>query len=83
MNRLKFCSGIVDYVKQMTYLRFYGHFMYAYVKLDVLKMTKHTEDSSIKVRWRVSGISGYRILFKMIQFRVWRPKQMIEQHQSV
>lgn len=51
--------------------------------MDVIKMTKHTEDSSIKVRWRVSGITGYRLLFKMIQFRVWRPKEMIEQHKEV
>lgn len=55
--------------------------MYAYVKLDVLKMTKHPEDSTVRVRWRISGITGYRILFKMIQFRVWRAKEMIDQHQ--
>lgn len=71
------------YVKELTFVRFYGHLKYAYVKAEVLKMTKHMEDSSIKVRWRISGISGYRILFKMIEFRVWRPKQMIEQHQKV
>lgn len=74
-------SGVVNYIKQMTYIRFYCHFMYAYVKLDVLKMTMHPQDSSIQVRWRISGISGYRILYKMLQFRVWRPKEMIEQHQ--
>lgn len=67
----------------MTYFRFYGHFIYAYVKVDVLKMTKHVQDSTIKVRWRVSGITGYRMLFKMIQLRVWRPRDMIDQHQSV
>lgn len=72
----------MDYIKQMTYIRFYAHFVYAYVKMDVLKMTKHPEDSSVRVRWRISGISGYSILFKMIQFRVWRPKEMIDQHQQ-
>ncbi|XP_031628072.1 uncharacterized protein C6orf136 homolog [Contarinia nasturtii] len=75
--------GIMNYVKQMSFLRLWGHFFYAYVKMDVLKITQHTEDSSIKIRWRISGITGYRILFKMLQFRVWDPKKMIEQHQKV
>lgn len=72
---------MLEYVKQMSFLRLYGHLKYAYVKLDILKMTKHTEDSSVKIRWRISGISGYRVVFKMVQFRVWQPKKMIEQHQ--
>lgn len=76
-------SGIVNYLKQMSYLRIYAHFVYAYAKVDVMKITKHIEDSSVKVRWRITGITGYSILFKMIQFRVWRPTQMIEQHQRV
>lgn len=50
--------------------------------MDVLKITKHSEDSSIKIRWRITGITGYRILYKMVQFRVWQPKQMIEKHQK-
>lgn len=83
-NRIrgKTTHGIYNYVKQLSYLRLYGHFIYAYVKLDVIKMTKHTEDSTIKVRWRITGITGYKIVFKMLQFRVWDPKQMIEQHKS-
>lgn len=83
INHITFFSGIVEYVKQLSFLRLYGHFKYAYVKLDVIKITKHTEDSSVKVRWRISGITGYRILFKMIQFRVWTPSKMIEQHQQM
>lgn len=75
-------SGIVDYVKQMSYFRLYGHFKYAYVNVDILKITQHTEDSSVKVRWRITGITGYQILFKMIQFRVWQPKEMIAKHKK-
>lgn len=83
MKCVHFFSGIVEYVKQLSLLRLYGHFKYAYVKLDVIKMTQHMEDSSIKVRWRISGITGYRIALKMIQFRVWKPQEMIDQHQKV
>lgn len=45
-------------------------------------MTMHPEDSTVKIRWRISGITGYRLAFKMFQFRVWRPREMIEKHQS-
>lgn len=45
-------------------------------------MTMHPEDSTVKIRWRISGITGYRLAFKMIQFRVWRPREMIEKHNS-
>lgn len=81
-NRIrgKTYRGIVNYVKQLSFLRLYGHLKYAYVKCDVIKMTMHTEDSTVKVRWRISGITGYKILFKMIEFRVWDPKRMIEEH---
>lgn len=46
-------------------------------------MTKHPEDSSIKIRWQISGITGYHLAFNMMRYRVWQTKQMIEEHQGV
>lgn len=45
-------------------------------------MTMHPEDSTVKIRWQISGITGYRLAFKMVQFKVWRPREMIEMHRS-
>lgn len=74
--------GLFDYVKQMSYLRIYGHVKFAYVEMDVLKMTMHPEDSTVKIRWRISGITGYRLAFKMLRLRVWKPREMIEKYKS-
>lgn len=60
----------------------YGHFKYAYVNMDILKMTKHTDDSSIKIRWRISGITGFQMITKMWKFKVWKPTEMLE-HRKV
>lgn len=61
---LKFltCSrGLPNYMKQISLLRAVGHLKFAYVKLDILKITKHPEDGSVKVRWRIRGISGLKV----------------------
>ncbi|KOC65962.1 Uncharacterized protein WH47_12761 [Habropoda laboriosa] len=75
------CVGILNYVKQIMFLKIIGHLKYAYIKLDVLKMTIHPEDNSIKVRWRIVGISGTRIFLTFWKFKVWNVKDNI-QHTS-
>lgn len=81
-NFVFFYSGITEYKRHLCNLRLYVLFAYADVRLDVIKMTKHIEDSSIKVRWRITGIAGYTILLKMLRFRVWSSKRIIEQNES-
>lgn len=49
-------------MKWASLLRLYGHFKFAYVKLNILKITKHPEDSTIKVRWQINGITTYQML---------------------
>lgn len=53
--------GIYHYVKQIALLRAVGHIRFAYVKLDVLKITMHKEDNTVKLRWRIRGISGLKV----------------------
>lgn len=56
------CSrGLYHYVKQVALLRIIGHLRFAYVKFNILKITTHPEDGTVKVRWRISGISGMRV----------------------
>lgn len=70
------------YAKQAAWLRLYGHYKYAYVKLDILKLTKHTEDSSIKVRWCIRGVTGFQTL-QIWKIKVWKPAELIENHGRV
>ncbi|XP_026851461.2 uncharacterized protein C6orf136 homolog [Electrophorus electricus] len=37
---------------------------YAEVRMEVLKLTKHPEDGSIKARWRVKGLPFYSLLLR-------------------
>ncbi|XP_031844331.2 uncharacterized protein LOC116432104 isoform X1 [Nomia melanderi] len=56
--------GINHYVMQIALLRIIARIKFVYVKLNILKITMHPEDSSIKVRWRIIGIpDSYIFLF--------------------
>lgn len=71
--------GITGYVQQMALVRILGHLRYAHVRLEVLKMTTHKEDGTVRVRWRIVGISGLRALFMFWKFRIWEWQKMISQ----
>lgn len=49
------------YVKQVALLRTVGHLKFAFVKFEILKMTKHPEDGTVRVRWRIKGLSGLKV----------------------
>ncbi|KOX79089.1 hypothetical protein WN51_09899 [Melipona quadrifasciata] len=70
--------GITQYFKQITLLKIIGHLKYAFVKLEVLKMTMHPEDNSIKVRWRIVGISGTRVFLTFWKIKVWNAKEQTD-----
>lgn len=57
-------EGLYHYVKQVALLRTVGHLKYAYVTLEVLKITRHPEDNTVKVRWRIKGISALKVMFQ-------------------
>ncbi|XP_068968788.1 uncharacterized protein [Bombus flavifrons] len=70
--------GIQHYFKQVAFLKVIGHLKYAFVKFEVLKMTMHPEDNSIKVRWRIVGISGTRVFLTFWKIKIWNSKEQAE-----
>lgn len=50
-------------------LRTVGHVKFAYVKFEIIKITEHPEDDTIKIRWRVRGISAWRVSVVRIFYR--------------
>lgn len=58
-------TGIFPYIKQVQLLKIVGHLKYAYITFNILKITVHPEDNSVKVRWRIEGIGGMKI-FSML-----------------
>ena len=60
--------GLFNYSKQISLLRAVGHIKFAYVKFDVLKITAHPEDGTVRVRWRIRGVPNYRALMSFLSF---------------
>lgn len=78
----KHTVGLYHYVKQVAILRTVGHLKYAYVKFEILKITKHTEDYTIRIRWRVRGISGLKVMFQFWKYRVWQMKEILKDQEA-
>ncbi|XP_073827060.1 uncharacterized protein C6orf136 [Musca autumnalis] len=78
----KHTMGLYHYVKQIALLRTVGHLKYAYVKFEVLKITKHPEDFSIKIRWRVRGISGLKVMLNFWKYKLWDLKGIFENQEA-
>jgi len=70
--------GLYEYIKQIALLRTIGHLKYAYVKFDLLKITQHPEDSTIKVRWTIRGISGFKVMFLFWKYKLWNIKELFD-----
>lgn len=62
----------------MALLRTVGHLKFAYVKFEVLKITKHPEDYTVKVRWRIRGISAMKVMLNFWKFKLWKLKEVFE-----
>ncbi|BFG05459.1 uncharacterized protein DMAD_04187 [Drosophila madeirensis] len=78
----KHTVGLYHFVKQIAILRTVGHLKYAYVKFEVLKITKHPDDQTVRIRWRVRGISGLKVMFQFWKYKVWQLKEVLRDQES-
>lgn len=78
----KHTIGLYHYIKQIALLRTVGHLKYAYVKFEVLKITKHPDDFTVKIRWRVRGISGLKVMFNFWKYKLWDLKGVFDSQES-
>ncbi|KAH8272948.1 hypothetical protein KR018_012446 [Drosophila ironensis] len=78
----KHTVGLYHYVKQIAILRTVGHLKYAYVKFEVLKITKHNDDYTVRVRWRVKGISGLKVMFQFWKYKLWQMKEVLKDQEA-
>lgn len=74
--------GIYPFLKQIALLRAVGHIKYAFVKMDIIKITKHPEDYTIKCRWTVRGISGLKVLFTFWKYKLWKLREMLNETET-
>ncbi|XP_064099277.1 uncharacterized protein LOC135210323 isoform X2 [Macrobrachium nipponense] len=83
-NRIrgKVTVGLIPYVKQVALLRTVGHLKFAFVKFEILKITKHPEDGTIRVRWQIRGISGLKAMVQFWKIKLWNWKTVQDQMES-
>jgi len=74
--------GIYPYVKQIALLRAVGHLKFAYVQFQVLRITQHPEDGTVRVRWRIAGISGLKVMFMFWKYKLWEYKKVLQDQES-
>lgn len=70
------------YVQQISLLNFIGHLKFAYVSMDVLKITAHPEDGTVKVRWRMKGLSTFKVMATFWKVRLWNLKDNMQNAQK-
>lgn len=71
-NDVEFINGLIHtktrgrvvYQLTISLWRFLCQCYYAKAQLEVLKLTKHMEDGSIKARWRIRGLPFYSLLLR-------------------
>ncbi|XP_050071744.1 uncharacterized protein C6orf136 homolog [Anopheles maculipalpis] len=75
-------EGLYHYVKQIALLRTVGHLKFAYVTFEILKITKHPEDNTVKVRWRIRGISALKVMLQFWKYKLWKLKEIFDDQEA-
>ena len=58
----------------MSLIKLWAHLKYSHKHLDVLKITEHPEDMTVRVRWRVVGSPGLAIIYMFWRTKFWDSK---------
>ncbi|XP_052868950.1 uncharacterized protein C6orf136 homolog isoform X1 [Anopheles cruzii] len=74
--------GLYHYVKQIALLRTVGHLKFAYVTFEILKITKHPEDNTVKIRWRIRGISALKVMLQFWKYKLWKLKEIFNDQEA-
>jgi len=69
-------DGIILYIKNMHILKIVAHIKFAYVRPQILSMTLHTEDNTIKVAWRIVGLGLARMVLRYIPDKLYNRANM-------
>lgn len=48
----------------------------------MLKITAHPEDRTIRIRWRVRGISAWRVMLTFWRFKLWKLRDVFEMQEA-
>jgi len=74
--RGKIIEGLDAYIRTMNLVRIIAHIRFVYVRFHILKITKHPENGTIKIRWRIAGLGPGRMLLRYFPDQLWLNGQM-------
>lgn len=75
-------EGVHNYMYNITFTKILSHIRYSHVKLHILKITQHPEDGTVRVRWRVVGLKGWKVILTFWRFRLFKLRQEISPYNS-
>jgi len=74
--RGKRIEGLMNYIKFVNLIRILAHIKFVYVRFHILKLTKHPEDGTIRIRWRIAGMGVMRLALRYIPDQMWKRGNM-------
>ena len=69
-------TGGLQYVNAMHLLKIYAHFKFAFVRMSVLDYAQDVDEGTIRVHWRISGLSLLRVVVLYLPKRLWKMDNM-------
>jgi len=70
--------GGVEYIKQMGLFKIYMHIRFLYSRVAVDSMSIDVDDSTVVIKWRVSGLGMIKLFIFYFPKRLYRRKNMEE-----
>lgn len=69
-------EGVLAYRHFMNLLKIYCHMRFVYVRFNILNVSEHPEDGTIRVRWRIAGMGALKMFLKYIPGKLWQRGSM-------
>lgn len=65
-------KGKQAYMWNLVMMKIKGQICYGKITMNILKITAHPEDGTIRVRWQVEGVQGWRLIFTFWRYGLAR-----------
>jgi len=64
-------EGLAQYKRIVSLLKLTAHIRFVHVRFHILSLTKHPEDGTIRVRWRIAGLGMLRMILRYVPDKMW------------
>ena len=64
-------NGLILYIKNMHLLKIVANLKFVYVRPQVISLTKHPEDNTIRVTWKIVGLGMLRMAWRYIPDKLY------------